>query len=73
MNLSKITALILLFLGALFFTSLARAAGPDMSGLTSAVDFGTVITGILAIGAAVAGAYVAFKGVQIVVGALKRA
>lgn len=41
------------------------AAGPDMSGLTSAVDFGTVTTAILAIAGMLAVVYVAIKGAKI--------
>lgn len=40
----------------------AAAAGPDMSGLTGAVDFGTVTTAILAIAGLLAVVYVAMKG-----------
>lgn len=36
----------------------------DFSVLTNAVDFATVGTGILAVGAAVAGAYVAARGAK---------
>jgi hypothetical protein len=43
----------------------AVAAGPDMTGLTSAVDFGTVTTAVLAIAGLLAVVYVAVKGAQI--------
>lgn len=43
----------------------AQAAGPDMSGLTGAVDFGTVTTAILAIAGMLAVVYVAVKGARI--------
>lgn len=39
--------------------------GPDMSGLTGAVDFGTVTTAILAIAGMLAVVYVAVKGARI--------
>lgn len=41
------------------------AAGPDMSGLTGAVDFGTVTTAVLSIAGLLAVVYVAVKGAQI--------
>ena len=43
----------------------AFAAGPDMSGLTGAVDFGTVTTSVLSIAGLLAVVYVAVKGAQI--------
>lgn len=41
------------------------AAGPDMTGLTTAVDFGTVTTAVLAIAGMLAVVYVAVKGASI--------
>jgi len=41
------------------------AAGPDMTGLTTAVDFGTVTTAILSIAGMLAVVYVAVKGARI--------
>jgi len=43
----------------------AFAVGPDMSGLTSAVDFGTVTVAVLAIAGMLAVVYVAVKGASI--------
>lgn len=43
----------------------AFAAGPDMTGLTAAVDFGTVTTAVLAIAGMLAVVYVAVKGASI--------
>ncbi|RJX30301.1 MAG: hypothetical protein C4516_10680 [Oxalobacter sp.] len=43
----------------------AFAAGPDMTGLTSAVDFGTVTTAVLGIAGMLAVVYVAVKGAAI--------
>jgi hypothetical protein len=54
-----------------FASSAAFAAGPDLSTLSAAVDFGTVITAVLAVGAAIVGVYLAWKGVKIVIGAVK--
>lgn len=49
----------------------AHAAGPDMSGLTTAVDFGTVTTAIMAIAGLLAVVYVAIKGARIGLSMLK--
>lgn len=51
----------------------AFAAGPDFSTLTASIDFSTATTAILAIGAALAIAYIAVKGVCLVLGALRGA
>lgn len=61
----------LLAVGALVSATGAVAAGPDMSGLTGAVDFGTVTTAILAIAGLLAVVYVAIKGAKIGLGMLK--
>ncbi|MGE5648881.1 MAG: hypothetical protein ACM34A_01680 [Bacillota bacterium] len=50
----------------------AFAAGPDMSGLTSAVDFGTVTTAVLSIAGLLAVVYVAVKGASIGLSMLKK-
>lgn len=47
------------------FGSSAFAVGPDMTGLTTAVDFGTVTTAVLAIAGMLAVVYVAVKGASI--------
>lgn len=46
----------------LFSITSAYAAGPDLTGLTSAVDFGTVTTAVLSIAGMLAVVYVAIKG-----------
>lgn len=51
----------------------AFAAGPDISSLTSSVDFGTVTTGVLAVGALAVGLYLAIKGAKIVIRMVKGA
>ncbi|EEG06924.1 major capsid protein [Pseudogulbenkiania ferrooxidans] len=51
----------------------ALAAGPDLTPLTSVVDFGTVITAVLAIAGLLAGVYVAIKGAKIVIGMVRGA
>lgn len=59
----------LALVGALSISAMASAqavaAGPDMSGLTGAVDFGTVTTAVLAIAGMLAVVYVAVKGASI--------
>lgn len=49
------------------------AAGPDYSTVTAAVDFGSVVTGVLAIAALAAGVYVAVKGAKMVIGMIRGA
>ena len=43
----------------------ALAAGPDMSGLTGAVDFGTVTVAVMAIAGLLAVVHVAFQGLLV--------
>ena len=52
-------------------TGAAMAAGPDMSGLTSAIDFGTVVVAILAVAGALAVVYVAMKGAKLCLAMLR--
>lgn len=49
------------------------AAGPDLSTLTAAVDFGTVTTALLGVAAAIIVVYIAWKGAKMVLGAVKGA
>ncbi|WP_333877547.1 hypothetical protein [Methylobacter sp.] len=53
---------IALLVASLLSITSAYAAGPDLSGLTSAVDFGTVTTAVLSIAGMLAVVYVAIKG-----------
>lgn len=62
----------LALVGAIAVSGSALAAGPDMSGLTGAVDFGTVTTAILAIAGLLAVVYVAVKGAGIGLSMLKK-
>ena len=64
----------LALVGSLASAGVASAAGggPDMSGLTSAVDFGTVTTAVLAIAGLLAVVYVAVKGASIGLSMLKK-
>lgn len=49
----------------------AFAAGPDLTSMTTAVDFGTVTTAILAVGASLIVVYIAFKGVKMLISAVR--
>jgi protein-S-isoprenylcysteine O-methyltransferase Ste14 len=51
----------------------AQAVGPDMTSLTSNVSWGTVVTGILAVGAAGVLVILAAKGVQKIYHVIKNA
>ena len=42
----------------------AFAVGPDFTTITSAVDFSTVITGVMAVAVAIVGVYLAAKGAK---------
>lgn len=65
------------FLGALTFglsmlgISSAHAAGPDLTALTTAVDFGTVTTAVLGVAAALIVVYIAWKGAKMVLAAVR--
>jgi hypothetical protein len=63
----------LAMVGAITMSGAAMAAGggPDMSGLTGAVDFGTVTVAVLAIAGMLAVVYVAVKGASIGLSMLK--
>lgn len=49
----------------------ASAAPVDVTTLTAAVDFSTVIIAILAVAAIMVGVYVAWKAAKMVIGAVK--
>lgn len=49
----------------------AFATGPDYTSLTSAVDFTTTITAILAVMALLAGLYLVIKGGKVILGVLR--
>lgn len=51
--------------GAVSVAGAASAAGPDLTPLTSAVDFGTVTVAVLSIAGLLAVVYVAVKGASI--------
>lgn len=63
---------ILAFFVSLFaMMGVAFAAGPDLTPLTSAVDFGTVTVAVLSIAGMLAVVYVAVKGAKIGLAMLK--
>lgn len=58
--------------GVLGFTAVnSYAVGVDVTALTTAVDFTTVITAILAVAAIMVTVYVAWKAAKMVIGAIK--
>jgi Inovirus Coat protein B len=52
-------------------STMALAAGPDLAPLTSAIDFGTVITAVLAIAGLLAAVFVAIRGAKTVLSMIK--
>lgn len=64
--LAGLTGLLSMFFGV------AHAAGPDLSSLTSSIDFSTVVVAILAVASALAVVYIAWKGAGMVIAALRR-
>lgn len=74
MKLKKIGgAVVAVAVAAVSSSAMAAGAGPDLSGLTSQVDVGTVITAVLAIGATLAGLYLAMSGAKKVLSMIKSA
>lgn len=58
--------------GVLAASSLpAFAAGPDLTTVTAAVDFGTVSTAVLGVAAALIVVYIAWKGAKMVIAAVR--
>lgn len=51
----------------------AFATAPDYSTLVSAVDFSSVMTSALTVGALAAGVYVLFKGIKLVIRVIRGA
>lgn len=49
----------------------AHAVGPDMTTVTSAVDFGTVTTAVLGVAASLIVVYIAWKGAKMVIAAVR--
>ncbi len=72
-NLMKIgfAALTAVFSAVFPALSFAAATGPDLTPLTSTVDFGTVITALLAIAGLLASVYVAIRGAKVVLGMIR--
>lgn len=57
--------------GALGFSEPAHAAPPDLTSLTAAVDFSTVVTAVLGVAAALIVVYIAWKGAKMVIAAVR--
>ncbi len=51
--------------------SFAAVTAPDLTPLTNAIDFSTVITAVLAIGGLLAGVYVAIRGAKTVLSMIR--
>ena len=70
---AKLQALKKLAVGAVVAGSAvaANAAAPDFTTVTSAVDFSTVITAIMAVAAIMVGVYVAWRGAKFALRAVK--
>lgn len=49
----------------------AAAAGPDYTTITAAIDWGSVVTGVLAVAALVAAVYVAIRGAKMLLGMIR--
>lgn len=58
-------------IGGMTAAANAQASAPDFTSVTSAIDFSTVITAILAVAGIMAGVYVAFRGAKFALRALK--
>lgn len=56
---------------ALGLSEPAHAAGPDLTTLTTAVDFGTVTTAVLGVAASLIVVYIAWKGAKMVIAAVR--
>ena len=50
----------------------AQTGGPDMTAMTSAIDFGTVTTAVLSIAGLLAVVYVAMKGATLALSMVKK-
>lgn len=70
---SKLFLASLLALAFSMFGAPVFAAGPDLTAVTTAVDFGTVTTAILGVAAAVVVVYLAWKGAKMVIAAVRGA
>lgn len=53
------------------FGATAFAVPVDLTSVTSAVDFSTVISALLLVAAALAGVYIAWKGAKMILGAIR--
>lgn len=60
-----------LVVGGSSIASQVMAAGPDLTTVTAAVDFGTVTTAVLGVAAALIVVYIAWKGAKMVIAAVR--
>jgi hypothetical protein len=61
----------LAIIAAATVSTMAMAVGPDLSPLTTTVDFGTTVTAVLAIAGLLATVFVAIRGAKTVLGMIK--
>lgn len=61
----------LLFISGLLGASGAFAVPVDLTTVTAAVDFSTVIAAMLLVAAALAGVYIAWKGAKMILNAIR--
>lgn len=54
-----------------FVSSSAWAVPVDLTSVTSAVDFSTVVAALLLVAAALAGVYIAWKGAKMILSAIR--
>lgn len=73
MKLKKIGGAVVAVAVATVSSSAMAGNGPDLTSLTGAVDVGTVITAVLAIGATLAGLYLAMSGAKKVLSMIRSA
>lgn len=53
-------------------SGVALAAGPDVTSLTAAVDFGTVIAGLMTVAGALIGVYIVIKAATFIFDMIKK-
>lgn len=63
--------LVLLFAFLSLFGLSAFAVPVDLTSVTAAVDFSTVISAVLLVAAALAGVYIAWKGAKMILNAIR--
>lgn len=58
-------------IAAVTASGVSMAAGPDLTSLTSSIDFGSTTLAVLAVAALLAGVFVAIRGAKTVLGMVK--